>query len=144
MILGEFWQLGDQMKNSEGLVMQFPSDWPSDCPPPDAVDASGTVYRLAKSSPASSVDFQTHHETGKLLDAPACLRRGLSVFRDRSDAQHQFRAYPRLGRYLAEGTLAPECGVTKLTTGRFPSHSTWWVYEGVDRARLFQVVEEFQ
>ncbi|MBC7816999.1 MAG: hypothetical protein IAG10_08940 [Planctomycetaceae bacterium] len=122
--------------------MTFPNDWPADCPPTDAVDANGVVFRLVQSRPQTAVDFQTHFELGKMPTAPPCLRCGLSVFRTPEDAHHQFRAFPKLGRYLASGTLQSEHGKTKLTHGRQPTHTTWWVSEGVDRPRVFQVVED--
>lgn len=68
--------------------MRFPTDWPNDCPPLNADDAAGTVFRIVKNDPPLVVDFATHHETGRLKNAPACLRCGLSVFRELSDAVH--------------------------------------------------------
>ena len=122
--------------------MKFPDSWPAGCPPDDSEPATGEVYRLVKSNPPTASDFLTHHELGKLPNAPPCLRCGLSVFRAREDAEHQYRAYPRLGKFIAVGELQPEHGVTKLTQGRQPTHTTWWSYEGVDRAAIFVSVEE--
>lgn len=73
------------------ISLTFPSTWPTDCPPPDAV--------------------------------------------------HQRLLPPKLGRWIAKGTLRPEHGKTKLTTGKQPTHTTWWAYDGVDRAaRLRQSI----
>lgn len=119
--------------------MQFPDDWPEGCPPEDAEPAAGQVFRLVKSNPT---DFASHHELGTLPKGPACLRCGLSVFRTREDADHQHRAYPKLGRYAAIGTLEAQHGVAKPTLGRQPTHTTWWPYEGVDRQSVFTTVEE--
>ena len=76
--------------------MDFPNDWPQGCPPDDAEAASGQVFRLVKTNPATAADFMSHHERGILPMAPACLRCGLSVFRLREDAEHQHHAYPKL------------------------------------------------
>jgi hypothetical protein len=122
--------------------MKFPDDWPAGCPPADAGAADGDAYRLVRNDPPTADDFLTHHETGKLPNASPCLRCGLSVFRSRDDAEHQHRAYPRLGRFIARGTFQARDGVTLLTRGRQPTHTTWWPYEGVDRARIFSAVEE--
>ena len=122
--------------------MKFPDGWPAGYPPDDAEPAGGEVYRLVKSNPPAASDFLTHHELGKMPNAPACLRCGLSVFRACADAEHQYRAYPRLGKFIAKGELQPEHGVTKLTQGRQPTYTTWWSYEGVDRAAIFVSVEE--
>src|SRR5206468_1858298 len=102
---------------------------------------SGQVFRLVKSNPHAAADFLSHHELGTLPHAPACLRCGLSLFRSRQDAEHQHRAYPKLGGFVAIGILAAAHGVVKLTQSRQPSHTTWWPYESVDRQSVFTVVE---
>jgi hypothetical protein len=121
--------------------MSFADDWPENCPPTDAEEAAGMVYRLAHGNPMLASDVQTHHETGKLPNAPACPRCGLSVFRTKEDAEHQYRAYPKLGDFVACGELRSEHGVTKLTQGKQPTHTTWWSFEGVARAEVFISVE---
>jgi hypothetical protein len=118
----------------------FPEDWPADCPPADAQDASGEFYRLVKSNPPATRDLQTHHERGTRRKDPACLRRGLSVFRTRDDAEHQSRIFPKLGKIIAKGILYPRDGKTK-PTGK-PTHTTWWSYDGVDRSAVFTSFEE--
>ena len=127
-----------------GDVSKFPSNWPENCPPSDAVDASGIVFRIVKYSPPMADDFATHYETGRLPKAPPCLRCGLSVFREKHDAVHQRELMPRLGKLIAEANLRPEHGKTKLTSGMRPTHTTWWPHEEVDRAALFNVVVEEQ
>lgn len=122
--------------------MHFPKNWLNDRPPPEAVDAEGSVFRLVKNSPPCESDLATHWETGRLKNAPECLRCGLSVFREIRDAVHQRRLMPKLGPWIARATLAPEHGKTKLTTGQQPTHTTWWSYEGVGRVALFSVVAE--
>ena len=87
--------------------------------------------------PPQAADFLTHRESGRMPDADPCLRSGLSVFGQRPDAVHQAQLFPRLGRHIAVANLRPEHGFTRLTRGKFPSHSTWWVHVGVDRASLF-------
>lgn len=122
--------------------MSFPADWPSDCPPADAVDAEGTVFRIVKHNPPVRADFATHHETGRLKNAPACLRCGLSVFRELRDAVHQRSLLPKLGQWIVQGTLSAEYGKTRLTTGQQPTHTTFWTYEGVDRTAFFAIITE--
>jgi hypothetical protein len=122
--------------------MNFPQDWPNDCPPPDAVAAAGEVFRLVKTNPPTAADLASHRETGRLPNAPPCLRCGLSVFRDVQDAVHQQRLIPKLGRWIARGTLSVEHGQTKQTPSQQPTHTTWWAYEGINRAALFTVVGE--
>jgi len=117
--------------------MSFPADWPQGCPPDDAEDAHGEVFRVVKTDPPAAADFLSYHEMGITRGDP--IRRcGLSVFRVRADAEHASRAFPNLGNVIARAVLAPEHGKVKQT-GR-PSHTTWWPAEGVDRAALFTVV----
>ena len=68
-------------------TMTFPADWPDCCPPTDASAAHGVVYRLVRSLPATSTDFKTQHELGKMPNADPCLRRGLSVLRSKRGCQ---------------------------------------------------------
>lgn len=122
--------------------MTFAAHFPAVCPPTDAEPAAGIVYRIVRSDPPGPDDFLSHHEAGLLPKADACLRCGLSVFRVRTDGVHQRNLYPRLGEFLAEGSLTPADGQTRLTAGRMPTHTTWWVYDGVDRVHPFSNVEK--
>ncbi len=116
----------------------FPADWPQGCPPPDAVDACGDVFRNVKTIPPTIEDFTSHAERGTCLKAPQCLRVGLSVFQRALDAMHNAELFPRLGEHVAKATLAPSHGKTKATPSKDkPSHTTWWPYADIDRAALF-------
>jgi hypothetical protein len=86
--------------------------------------------------------MQSHHETGKLPRADPCLRCGLSVFRELEDALNQQKLLPKLGNKIAKALLEAAHGKACLTKGQQPTHTTWWPYEGVDRAALFVVVQE--
>jgi hypothetical protein len=118
--------------------MRFSDAWPHDCPPQDAVDAEGDVFRIVKHNPPTADDFLTCFETGTFPNRPACLRCGLSVHRVLADATHTKTKFPKLGSRIAKGTLAKEYGKTKQTG--LASHTTWWVYEGVVRASIFAII----
>jgi hypothetical protein len=121
-------------------TVTFPSSWPQDCPPKDAESASGVVFRVAKTNPPSREDFKSHEELGKKSNGSQCLRVGLSVFQTFDDAEHLTQLIPKLGRYVLRGQLQPSNGVVKQTPGRqHPTHTTWWPYDGVDRAELFSL-----
>jgi hypothetical protein len=122
--------------------VNFPDTWPEDCPPDDAVDAEGDVFRIVRNDPPNAVDMATHMETGKLPKAPPCLRCGLSVFQELQDVIHQRSLFPKLGNLIARATLTSDHGKSKLTEGRQPTHTTWWAFEGVDRAALFSVIAD--
>lgn len=124
------------------ITMIFPTTWPANCPPADAIDANGRVFRIVNNDPPMPEDFATHHETGRMPKGPACLRCGLSVFRDHRDAVHLRKLLPKIGRLVAVGDLKPIHGKTKLTSGQQPTHTTWWVYENVDRCQPFSVIRE--
>jgi hypothetical protein len=99
------------------------------------------VYRLVSHSPPAAADFSTHAELGRMLKAPPCLRVGLSVFRTLDDALHQHELLPFLGNRVAKAELNSTHGKTKLTTGKQPTHTTWWPYGGVERASPFIIVK---
>ncbi len=123
--------------------MNFPADWPPCCPPPDAVLAHGTVYRVVKNKPPTSLDFRSLFEEGRRLrpGGDECMFRGLSVFRTITDAHHQREAFPRMGAYVAHLGLSEQHGKMKLTNGQQPSHTTWWSVKDMDRVSVVTGVE---
>jgi hypothetical protein len=115
--------------------------WPPNCPPGDAVDASGVYYRVAK-SPLADDDFKTHHETGKRKTMDPCERRCLSICGTVDDAVQTRRLYPMLGTSIAEGTLGAASGKTRFTNGVIATHSNWWPTEPVAARRTrFAIIQ---
>ncbi len=142
-----YWRRVNQSANEvpllkENCFMVFPHNWPAECPPEDAEHANGWVFRLVRNNPVSAEDFKSHKEVGRAPQAPECLRCGLSVFRNREDAEHLHKLFPRLGKFIARGELQELHGRVKLTIGRQPTHTTWWAHEGVVRHAPFVDVEE--
>gem|GEM_PF-1588478 len=92
--------------------------------------------------------MQTHEETRRAPDADPCLRRALSVFRSRTDAEHQILLFRRWRKkFIFKARLSPQHGSTKLTSGRQPSHTSWWTADGLSperRAALFTMVETIE
>ena len=117
-----------------------PAKWPADCPHTDAEPASGEVFRIVRSNPPSPADFITPHEAGTLKSRDNCLRRALSVYRNKNDAETTMRMFPQLGRLIARGVLHPSNGVLKATPTRGNSHHTWWPCDDTDRVGSFHVV----
>lgn len=128
--------------NDGVTARSFPLDWPVGCPPTSAQSTAGDVFRLVSADPPVTKDLQTHHETGRLPRADPCLRCGLSVFRNLRDALHQRQLLPKLGKFVARGTLAAGHGKSALTPGTQPTHTTWWPYIEVSRHTLFVVVAD--
>src|SRR5438128_10777189 len=121
----------------------FPAAWPVNCPPNDATDARGTVYRTVRTNPPTADDFRSFREEGKHVRDPQkqCQACGISVLRTREDAVHHRDAFQWRGEFIAEGMLAPAHGKIKPTPAKkFPSHISWWCYDGVARHEIFVVI----
>ena len=92
--------------------------------------------------------MQTHEESGRLPDADPCLRRALSVFRSKADAQHQVRPFRRWRKkFIARASLEGSRGRAMLSPGQQPTHTSWWPAESLNaaaRAALFAKVCEVQ
>ena len=91
--------------------------------------------------------MQTHHETGRLTDTDPCLRKALSVFRSREEAEHQVRLFRRWKRkYVVWVELTSAHGMTLPTPAwQHPSHTSWWPAVDLDaaaRAALFNLTCE--
>lgn len=97
------------------------------CPPASSWPIDGQFYRASKTAWPEGKQFQTHEESGRLPAADKCLRRSLSLFTSQADAEHQvrlFRGWKR--RFVIYATLKPSDGQCLLTSGRLPSHASWW------------------
>src|SRR5262249_37896909 len=112
----------------QATVNRFPPGWPPGCPPTDAASGEGAYHRGVRSMPATAEDFRSHLELGKLPKAPACLRAGLSMFRNEGDAERMALLFPVLGSYVARGVLDARYGVSMHSPGRQPTHTTVWPY----------------
>lgn len=121
--------------------MDFPNDWPKDCPPGKSrLPQNLTVYRAVKNSPPTNKDFQSQAELGKMLEGDPCLRLGVSVMKTRSGAEHYRKLFPS-GKFIASAVLKVEDGrVLETPTKKFPVHVTWWPPQGFERESLFHVV----
>lgn len=130
--------------------MGWIDDLPDGCPPDDAQSPSGSVIRLVRNNPPAAEDFVSlaDERPGKEWETAEldCQARGLSVFRDRTDAIGVTNRVPALrGRLLAEADLTGAEGAIKQT-GQNPrsSHHTWWVPSNSSPEELFAVVESPQ
>jgi hypothetical protein len=111
---------------------KFPqnADWVHPCPPSDATDASGTVYRAAKSKPFTIDDIKTHAEKGTAKNIKdKCGRCGLSVVLTEEDAELHHVNFPKHGRFVAKAELKREHGVMKVVGGREETHTNVWFLE---------------
>ena len=134
--------------STQSNAPRFPKWFVPGCPPSDAVDASGTIFRFVASVPSVPAEYLSYHETGERPNAPACQRCGLSVFRKVEDVRrllrHLWKNYPgkSYGPHIVKRELSPDDGRIKATGS--PGHQTWWAYEGVERHISFEFVETVQ
>lgn len=121
----------------------FSANLPDNCPPQEAIDAEGKVYRVCLQNPPLQRDFQNHAELGKQSNGDQCMRHGLSVFRNYAEAHHLTLLFPKLGKLVLGGELTPKEGKVKPTPAKArPSHTTWWPYEGIERSANFKIAKE--
>lgn len=127
-------------------IGSFPDDYPEGCPPDDAPYADCEVFRVVSNNPPDSGEFPTLAEKGRILNGRECECHGLSVFRDRADAQFCAEKYPHLGSLIARAELSPSQGklaaTPRVINGVENSHATWWPFTFVSRHTLFTVVSE--
>ena len=121
----------------------WPDFFPNDCPPSKAGPAGGTVFRLVRNNPPTRDDFvplvleQPEREFGKRL----CQACGVSVYTDIEDVRRlQARVPGHRSKSIAKGELSPDMGLMMPTPTRKEStHTTWWLFEGVDPSPAFEV-----
>lgn len=121
---------------------QFPEGWPKNCPPWNAEDAQGFVYRIVRHDPCEACDFLTYAQLDLAKKAPPCRRHGLSVYRNFDDARRWRALKPEIGSKVAMGYLEARHGRMLRTPRDGDSHTTWWMYEGVDCAAIFSIINE--
>lgn len=124
-------------------MSQFPKDWPTKCPPDDAYDAIGAVFRVVSSDAPTSTDMRSYAELGLLPNASPCRRLALSVFRTHKEACHRLAMSPDLGAAVAKVGLPPGSGMMKLTNEQ-SGHIAWWPAANLDRGSLFGEVKRCQ
>ena len=123
--------------------MRWPDFYPADCPPAEAVPASGTVYRLVKHDPARAEDFKSVFEDNprRFKNRPTIKNCGLSVHRDSQDSERlKKRVRIFKSRRIAEGKVNPTLGVILHTPSKEESHHTWWVPLGAEPWLVFDVI----
>jgi hypothetical protein len=73
---------------------------------------------------------------------PKCDEYGISVMRSQEDALHHRAVFGWAEQFIAVGRLNPTHGKTKDSPSKhFPSHVDWWCREGVERCKIFDVIQ---
>lgn len=108
----------------------WPQHYPQQCPPQQAIPASGKIYRFINGKSPLAKDFQSHYERepSKIWEPKECQARGLSVLRTLDDCAAMREAVPALRKKrITEGVLTQSDGVTLITPSHScKAHTTWW------------------
>ncbi len=128
-------------------VGNWPSFFPPQCPPLEAKDASGEVFRLVCSNPPSVGDFECWAQRHPKKWMGNCQASGLSVFTSKSDLLRMTRRVRGLvngksspEKLIASANLSSEAGKLLPTPTDGNSHHTWWSPADFDCAAIFKVV----
>jgi hypothetical protein len=115
--------------------LKFHPDIIKNCPPSDASPGSGLIYRMVKSFPPASDDFDSDVERKtKNCDQTNCDCWGCSVWADSDGvetAMNLFKYWRK--RYIVSVSLKSSDGLTKNSPSNGqPGHYTFWKAVGVD------------
>lgn len=125
--------------------MTWPSFYPDDCPPADAMPASGGAYRLVETNPPRREDFRSHRDRfpERPFHVPEWQACGVSIYRDVEDIKRLRRRIRKLRSLdIAYGELEPSLGLVLPTPSTSePSHYTWWIPVEASPWKVFSVVQ---
>lgn len=109
-------------------MSEFAKNCPETCPPPEAVDVNGDVYRFVRSDPPAHTDMRSWQDEGRNPgQGDPCGRCGLSVLTRLEDVAVARKAIPGFRkRLVAKATLRPEHGRI-CETGNHRWHYDLWV-----------------
>ena len=106
-------------------LIEWPSHFPANCPPVDAIDLEHTIFYLVEHDPPDQKDFLSAKERNTFAGKPECERASLSCGLTRSYIDQLKESVPRLRPMrVAESTLNSEHGKIK-PTGKPGHHSVW-------------------
>lgn len=120
----------------------WPDHYPEKCPPEDAEEVSGTVYRLTNRTNPKHKDFLSCFERnpGKNWGEKACQARGLSVFTSEEDCKAASAAVPALRKKkLCVADLPSVSGLIAPTPSKNTyNHKTLWpLFSAQELADIF-------
>jgi len=117
--------------------MQFPSDWPDECPPVDAVIPHGDFFRAIPEETPKKEHFYNSEEDGKFLAAPRCKRLAISMLKTWESAKHHLELFThKKNWFVAKVNLNDKHGKIKDSPSqKQPEHVSWWAFEGVEKEK---------
>jgi len=120
----------------------YPTHYPKDCPPNNAVPVSGDTYRFTDRAIPKEKDFKSYYELGR---EDTCQARGLSVYITLEDCIIAAKAVPALKRkHIAKAELLQNHGVIAPTPSKNNyNHNTFWsLVNAQDLSLLFHSVSK--
>lgn len=109
-------------------MSEFAANCPESCPPPEARDVEGEVYRFVRNDPPAAADMRSWEDDGRNPgQGDPCSRCGLSVLTRAEDIPIARKAIPFFRKlFAAKATLKPEHGRI-CKTGNHRWHHDLWV-----------------
>lgn len=129
-----------QAPAATAAVVRWPAHFPSCCPPTDARDLQGKVYRLVATDPPTAADMLSALERGAFPKKDQCQRAALSCALTVEDLAAIRNNVPKLrDQMIAFASLSAADGKIKQT-GR-PGHYSMWLCASTlqNSANLFKV-----
>jgi hypothetical protein len=132
----------------DNKIMNWPAEFPNDCPPASALAHSGDLFRFVSASGPSAEDFQSQQQINPtkvwegILRCQSC---GLSVFTDLDGVARARKMVPALRRKpLAKASLTGDQGSVLSTPSKTNNkHHTWWLVDTVSQPHaLFSLCEQ--
>jgi hypothetical protein len=113
------------------VLSNFPEYYPEQCPPSEAKDVDGNVFRFTARNTPHKRDFLSFYELSpdKNWDADTCQAMGLSVFPSISACHEMQSKIPALRKKkIASANLNNSHGKFAHTPStNSKRHMTWWV-----------------
>jgi hypothetical protein len=108
-------------------MTEFATTCPEECPPAQAQDVDGEIFRFVRNSPPAHSDMRSWEDEGrKPGTGGSCQRCALSVLTRLSDVPEARKAIPLFRRWLvARAVLKPEHGKSCQTGGHRWHYSLW-------------------
>ena len=125
--------------------MSYPDYFPKDCPPPNCQTENKLLYRLCVGNEISPEDFKSYYLMG--LSFNGNLGYGLSMIASLEEARRYFLLPKKIVKdkkfkSIAKGYTEND-GVWQYTpTNRYKSHITWWLKDGAEPWKRFEIVED--
>ncbi|WNL38631.1 hypothetical protein RN346_15240 [Halomonas sp. PAMB 3232] len=126
----------------EEKFSMWPDHYPEKCPPKDAEDVLGLVYRFTNRANPKDRDFLSYYELkpDENWGQKACQARGLSVYTSEEDCKTAISLVPALKKKkLCIGELDSKSGVIAPTPSKNTyNHKTLWpLISAQDLAEIF-------